>query len=83
MFTRVLVERYDKLDVVDGSPDLLARVADACRGRRATIRTHAALVKEFLSSHDRTWEHIYVTFLLEHVADPPDLLARPRCWLMK
>ena len=59
LWTRVLCDRYERLDVVDGSPELLAEVARSCAGR-ARLTTHAALADEFLLAASGTWRHIYM-----------------------
>ena len=76
LWTVVLAQLYDTLDIVDGSEQLLAGVVAACAGRRAQITTHVALAEEFLSAGHKSWQHIYMTFLLEHVEDPFELLRR-------
>lgn len=77
LWTRVLCDRYDRVDVVDGSPELLAEVARSCAGG-AQLATHAALADEFLLGATASWQHIYMTFLLEHVDDPVELLRLAR-----
>jgi hypothetical protein len=65
------------LDVVDGSIELLAEVARCCTGG-ARLNTHAALAEEFLLATSGTWQHVYMTFLLEHVEEPVKLLRLAR-----
>lgn len=77
LWTRVLCQRYERLDVVDGSAELLADVARSCAGR-ARLTTHTALAEDFLLAASETWQHIYMTFLLEHVEEPVELLRLAR-----
>lgn len=81
LWTEVLCERYDTVDVVEGSEELLAQVVERCRGRRAKLTTHGVLVEDFAPAEGRTWQHVYMTFLLEHLADPVSVLRRMKHWL--
>ncbi|MBN1588320.1 MAG: methyltransferase domain-containing protein [Pirellulales bacterium] len=76
LWTKVLCDRYDVVDVVDGSADLLRQVAERNVGRRARLTTHQSLVEDLPDGRDRQWQHIYITFLLEHVQRPVDVLRR-------
>lgn len=73
LYTQVLVERYPQIDVIDGSQELLNHISETHRNK-ATIRTHVALIEDFLETTEATWDHIYMTFLLEHLIDPVDVL---------
>lgn len=75
-WTRVLCERYTEVDTVDAAGPLIEAIVAAYKGNGATLRGHVALVEDFLASATRTWEHVYLTMLLEHVADPIDVLTR-------
>ena len=76
LWTRLLCERYNSVDIVDGSAELLAKVAEENKGRQANITTHHMLVEDFVNQPLQRWEHIYITFLLEHLLDPVDVLSR-------
>jgi trans-aconitate methyltransferase len=80
LWTQVLCDRYERLDVVDGSAELLAEVARSCAGR-AHLTTHTALAEEFLFAASETWQDIYMTFLLEHIEEPVELLRLARSHL--
>jgi 2-polyprenyl-3-methyl-5-hydroxy-6-metoxy-1,4-benzoquinol methylase len=73
LWTTALCTLYDRLDVVDGSLELLADIARRCT-QRASLTTHVALAEEFLLACSSTWQHIYMTFLLEHIEDPVSVL---------
>ncbi|NCC40953.1 MAG: class I SAM-dependent methyltransferase [Gammaproteobacteria bacterium] len=77
-WTRVLCERYAEVDTVDAAGPLVEAVVAAYQGVGASLRGHVALVEDFLAAAGRTWQHVYLSMLLEHVADPVDLLARSR-----
>ena len=81
LWTRVLCERYQQVDVVDGSSQLLEQVALENAGSPATFTTHHALIEDFERAPDRAWQHIYMTYLLEHLADPVAVLRRIGQWL--
>ncbi len=83
LWTSVLCERYPLVDVVDGSPELLAHVACICQEQPATLNCHNVLVEEFQPPQDQKWEHIYLTFLLEHLRDPVSVLEHIRSWLAR
>ena len=74
LWTCVLCQRYKEVDVVDASAELLANVADKCGQQAALLRSHNMLVERFLLRQGGKWRHIYVTFLLEHLRDPVDVL---------
>ncbi|CCE24413.1 class I SAM-dependent methyltransferase [Methylotuvimicrobium alcaliphilum] len=77
-WTSVLCERYQEVDVVDAAADLVEQVVSAFKGKRAVIHGHVSLIEDFLKSTSRTWQHVYLTMLLEHVEDPIDILTKAR-----
>ena len=76
LWTKVLCERYDSVDIVDGSGALLEKVLLENRNCRANVKTHEALVEDFIQAADSKWQHIYMTFLLEHLHDPVTALRK-------
>ena len=80
-WTHVLCTRYRQVDVVDGSSQLLEQVAADNAGTPATLTTHHALIEEFERAPDQAWQHVYMTFLLEHLVDPVAVLRRIGQWL--
>jgi len=74
LWTSVLCERYDRVDVVDGSEYLLENVRGENESRRAEIAVHHALVEDFIRETRGRWVHIYLSFLLEHLSDPVTVL---------
>ena len=81
LWTRLLCKRYQQVDVVDGSSQLLEQVALENADAPATLTTHHALIEDFEPAPDQTWQHIYMTYLLEHLADPVAVLHRIGQWL--
>ena len=77
-WTRLLCERYQEVDVVDAAGELVEEVVRAFEDKGAVIHGHVNLIEEFLESPDRTWQHVYLTMLLEHVEDPIDILAKAK-----
>ncbi len=75
LYTEVLVERYRHLDVIDGSQELLDHISSKHR-HKTSIHTHVALIEDFLDATTDNWDHIYMTFLLEHLIDPVDVLHK-------
>lgn len=73
LWTSKLAELYARLDIVDGSPDLLSRVYHENK-HKTDISVHCALIEDFFANTKRVWEHIYMTFLLEHVEDPVSVI---------
>ena len=72
--TRFLVDDFDRLTVVDGSSDLLARVED-----RPNLEKVHALFEEF-DPEDR-FDTVILEHVLEHVAEPVELVRRASNWL--
>lgn len=80
-WTRILSNAYDRLDIVEASESLLERVQEACRGHRATITPHACELEDFEPPAESHWNHIFMTFLLEHLIDPVSQMKRISKWL--
>lgn len=74
-WTKVLCMRYEEIHVVEAAAPLLDAVVAAYQGVGGTLTGHAGLVEDFLKSTDRTWQHVYLSMLLEHVADPQSIIA--------
>jgi len=83
LWTKVLCERYNSIDVVDGSATLLKQVKDHNINCKAKLRGHLALVEDFEPDSGKKWEHIYITFLLEHLLDPVSVLRKIKNYLDK
>ena len=80
-WTRVLCLHYRQVDVVDGSSQLLERVAAENADAPAELTTHHALIEDFNPAPNQAWQHIYMTFLLEHLVDPVAVLRQVGQWL--
>jgi trans-aconitate methyltransferase len=72
--TRLLLDRFTSLTVVDGSSALLAKIPESSK----LIKVHA-LFEDFVA--DRAFTTIVMEHILEHVDRPVDLLKRARTWL--
>jgi len=83
LWTGVLCQRYEVVDVVDGSSRLLEQVLRANRGRKAELTTHNKLLEDFRPAAGRNWEHVYMTFLLEHLSNPVAALSQAKNWLAR
>ena len=81
LWTRALCDRYDVVDVVDASLELLDHVRLLCQDCRAKLSCHPHLVEEFSPGPEQRWTHIYLTFLLEHLRDPIKVLETIKAWL--
>ena len=77
-WTGVLCERYQEVDVVDAAAGLVEEIVSAFKDKGAVIHGHVNLIEDFLKSPGRTWQHVYLTMLLEHVEDPIDILDKAR-----
>lgn len=82
LWTMVLCDLYDNLDVVEGSKELLENVLKKCKGK-AKILPHHSLVEDFLRNSKQTWQHVFLTFLLEHLEDPVFVLRQLRSRIEK
>jgi 2-polyprenyl-3-methyl-5-hydroxy-6-metoxy-1,4-benzoquinol methylase len=77
-WTKVLCDLYARVDVVDASGELVDRVLQDCAAGVAEIEGHVALIEDFLHQAARRWHHVYLTMLLEHVADPVAIMSAAR-----
>ncbi|RUR56550.1 class I SAM-dependent methyltransferase [Vreelandella populi] len=77
-WTKVLCERYVRVDTVDASNSLIDDVVNTNKRVGAELTGHVDLVEDFLTSTKKTWQHVYLTMLLEHVYNPVDVLALAR-----
>ena len=83
LWTKLLCERYDSVDVVDGAGALLKQVTSRNINCKAKLTGHLALVENFKHDLGKKWEHIYMTFLLEHLLDPVSVLKKIKNYLHK
>lgn len=83
LWTKLLCERYDSVDVVDGADALLKQVTSRNINCKAKLTGHLALVENFKPDLGEKWEHIYMTFLLEHLLDPVSVLKKIKNYLHK
>lgn len=80
-WTRVLCQRYRRVDIIDGSRQLLEQVVGENAGAPAVLKTHHSVIEDFVPATDQRWQHIYMTFLLEHLEDPVGVLRTIGRWL--
>lgn len=72
--TKLLVNDFEQLTIVEGSADLLAQIPE-----RANLVKVRALFEEFQPEH--AFDSILMEHILEHVEDPVGLLSRVKNWL--
>lgn len=72
--TQFLVDDFQRLTIVDGAADLLMQIPE----RIGLVKVHS-LFENFLPQQQ--FNTIVLEHILEHVADPVDLLSRVRGWL--
>jgi SAM-dependent methyltransferase len=80
-WTRILCQRYEYVDVVDGSQQLLDHVVTENADGSAALVTHHAIIEDFAPVPGQTWQHIYMTFILEHLTNPVSVLREIARWL--
>lgn len=76
IITRELVERGHDVTVLEGSRSLADKV-ERDYGSRLTV--HRTLFEEF--DTEETFDHVLATHVLEHIANPVEVLGRVRRWL--
>jgi len=74
-WTRVLADLYQRVDVVDASASLLKGVLRQCKNP-GKITIHDCMIEDFSPEGLGRWQHIYITFLLEHVKNPVAILRK-------
>lgn len=73
-WTSVLCDRYATVDVVEGSQKLLNDLLAGCTADNLT--THHCLVEELARQAGSSWNHVFMTFLMEHLLDPVEVLSQ-------
>ena len=73
-WTRVLCERYETVDVVEGSRTLLGQLRVGKYEQK--LSRHHSLLEDFSPSVGKRWQHVFMTFLLEHLTDPVAALRK-------
>lgn len=78
--TRELLGRFDELTALDGSSLHLAEMLRTLpEPDRAKVRPVHCLFEDF--HPDRPFDAVFLTHVLEHLADPVAVLAKVRTWL--
>ena len=72
-WTEVLCDKYDSVDVVEGSRELIEELES--RGFGGKLSTHHSLIEEFQPDSSKKWEHVFMTFLMEHLQEPVEALS--------
>ena len=75
-WTAVLCQKYRKLDVVEASPSLLKKVLSLKKGAHCQLTAHQVMIENFQPQKNQKWQHIYLTFILEHVQSPIKVLRK-------
>jgi 2-polyprenyl-3-methyl-5-hydroxy-6-metoxy-1,4-benzoquinol methylase len=75
LWTKVLSERYDELDVVDISPELIEIALKRCN-KSCHVTPYVMPIEHFLKNvgQKNKYQHIYMTFILEHLEFPVETL---------
>lgn len=73
--TRHIVDKFKHLEVVDASDDFIAAIKQKFPG----VVAHHKYFEEFAPT--RRFSTIFMTHILEHLADPVELLKRAHDWL--
>ncbi len=74
-WTVILHKLYKKLDIVEASPSLLKKAVQLCNNSK-NISSHECVIEDFAPETNTKWQHIYITFLLEHTRDPIAVLRQ-------
>jgi 2-polyprenyl-3-methyl-5-hydroxy-6-metoxy-1,4-benzoquinol methylase len=73
-WTPILCDRYVAVDVVEGSQKLLDDLLSTCSADNLT--THLGLVEELAEQSGSSWDHVFMTFLMEHLVEPVEVLSK-------
>ena len=76
LWTKVLSERYGELDIVDISPELIEITLKKCNKESCHITPYVMPIEHFLKNvgQKNKYQHIYMTFILEHLEFPVETL---------
>jgi ubiquinone/menaquinone biosynthesis C-methylase UbiE len=80
-WTPVLCSRYQTVDVVDGSQKLLEELAKNITADNLAL--HHCLIEELSLAPGQSWDHVFMTFFMEHLFDPVETLCRIKPFIKK
>lgn len=87
LWTKALSERYDGLDVVDISPELIEAALEKCTCSKefCHITSYIMSIEHFVKNvgQKNRYHSIYMTFILEHLEFPIEILKSVRQLLHK
>lgn len=77
-WTIELCNKYHTLDVIEQSSYLLSKAIKACKkiNPKCQITGHQLSIEKFKPKTNQKWQHIYLTFILEHLENPSKILRK-------
>lgn len=76
-WTRLICQKYKRVDIVEPSASLIKNVLHICQKNKCqSVTGHHCTIESFRPPEGQKWQHIYMTFLLEHLEDPVGVLRR-------
>lgn len=80
-WTAILSKKYVRLDIIEASESLLKKAVAICENSPADVTFHHSQIENFQPPAGLCWQHVFLTFLLEHLDNPIEVMKRIATWM--